>query len=256
VAAVLGHDSPEAVDVRLAFKELGFDSLAAVELRNRLTQATGVRLPATLVFDHPTPEAVAKLLRGEVDGVRAGAAAVARRRSVEEPVAIVGMSCRYPGGVHSPEELWELVASGTDAISRFPDDRGWDLERLYDIDPDRLGTSYTREGGFLHEAGEFDAGFFGVAPREALAMDPQQRLLLEAAWEALEDAGIDPQSLRGSETGVFAGTMYQDYGLAAGASSSSEEVEGYLTVGSAGSVASGRVSRCARGSARWRSPAA
>jgi pimaricinolide synthase PimS1 len=166
-----------------------------------------------------------------------------RLREVEdraqEPIAIVGMSCRYPGGVSSPAELWELVAAGKDAISPFPEDRGWDVERLFDPDPDSAGTSYTRSGGFVDGAGEFDAGFFKVGPREALAMDPQQRLLLEGAWEAFEAAGIDPRSLLGSRTGVFAGVMYGDY--AANAGQLSAEIEGYLGTGSAASVISGRL---------------
>ncbi|MFI5830784.1 type I polyketide synthase [Streptomyces sp. NPDC051578] len=243
VAAVLGHESTDTVGADRAFKELGFDSLAAVELRNALNAATGLRLPVTLVFDYPTTRAVADHLAGEfgtADPERTPVPTAAPSGYADdEPIAIVGISCRFPGGVRSAEDLWDLVAEGRDAIADFPADRGWDTDAIYDPEPGLHGKTYAREGGFLYDAAEFDPAFFGISPREAIAMDPQQRLLLQAAWEAFERAGIDPSAMRGSQTGVYAGVMYHDYGSRL--QHIPDDVAGYLGNGTAASILTGRV---------------
>ncbi|MGW0779097.1 SDR family NAD(P)-dependent oxidoreductase, partial [Streptomyces sp. NPDC002835] len=240
VAAVLRHGGPEDVDPLRQFQGLGFDSLTAVELRNRLRGTTGLRTSATVIFDYPTVTALAGHLLDELMGDRGAAAVTTAPRTAaasDDPIVIVGMSCRYPGGVASPDDLWQLVHEGVDAVSGLPVDRGWDLDGLYHPDPDHPGTAYTRFGGFLHEAAEFDPGFFGMSPREALATDAQQRLLLEASWEAVERAGIDPGTLRGSQTGVFAGVMYNDYA----ATLADSRFEGHQGSGTSPSIATGRV---------------
>ncbi|WP_274910693.1 type I polyketide synthase [Streptomyces sp. WZ-12] len=237
-ATVLGHGSTEPVDARREFRQLGFDSLTAIELRNRLGKATGLTLPATLIFDYPTPDRLADYLHDELLGADAAVtvtAAAPAPAADDDPVVIVGMACRFPGGVGSPEDLWDLVATGTDAITGFPADREWDRHPA-------LGGAQgapSGQGGFLRDIADFDAAFFGISPREALAMDPQQRILLEVAWEAAERAGIDPHSLRTTPTGVFMGVSGQDYaGLVM---RSRDDIAGHATTGLAVSVVSGRL---------------
>ncbi|MFD4779034.1 beta-ketoacyl synthase N-terminal-like domain-containing protein, partial [Streptomyces sp. NPDC058427] len=213
-AAVLGHTGTDVVESDLPFRDLGFDSLTAVDLRNQLTAATGVTLPATLVFDHPTPAELARHLRNLLLGELPDATAplVATASAGDDPVVIVGMACRYPGGVGSPEDLWQLVLDETDAVGEFPTDRGWDLDTLLGGPPEGgRGRSTTGNGGFLYDAADFDPAVFGISPREAIVMDPQQRIVLEAAWEALERAGIDAATLKGSTTGVYVGGGSGDY---------------------------------------------
>ncbi|MFJ2027972.1 type I polyketide synthase, partial [Streptomyces sp. NPDC087897] len=231
-ALVLGHTSVAVVEPRRAFRDLGFDSLTAVELRNLLTSETGLPLPATLVFDHPTPIALTDHLLGRLLGDTSEAADPAPAHpsaTTDEPIAIVGMSCRYPGGANSAGQLWDVVASGRDVVSDFPTDRGW---------PEDADGGYARRGGFVDGATEFDAALFGISPREALAMDPQQRLLLEAAWEAFEHAGIDPLSQNHTRTGVLIGASTSGYGQGTDLFTSAE---GHVLAGGSNSVISGRV---------------
>ncbi|SOR83525.1 Erythronolide synthase, modules 3 and 4 [Streptomyces chartreusis NRRL 3882] len=241
VAAVLGHGSPAHIDPQRGLMDAGFDSLTAVEFRNRLAADTGLQLPATLIFDHPTPTALAAFVLAETLGTSGDLDTddTVTRGAADEPIAIVGMACRYPGGVASPEDLWRLVADGVDATSEFPADRGWP-EDLYDPDPEASGKSYVRRGGFLDDVAGFDAEFFGISRREALAMDPQQRLLLEVSWEALERAGLKAEDLRGSRTGVFVGATASAY--VADMDRVPETIEGYAQTGNTLSVLSGRVS--------------
>ncbi|MGW2839378.1 type I polyketide synthase [Streptomyces sp. NPDC001493] len=255
---VLGSTSTDGLDTERTFKALGLDSLGAVEFADRLSRASGLRLTPTLTFDHPTPLALARHLEAE------SGEAVRQRRATtrdgahvdvspdpdtdvspdpdtgadDDPVAIVSTAGRWPGGADTPEELWDLLISGTDATSGFPVNRGWP-EDLYHPDPDRSGGSYVGRGGFLHDADQFDADFFGLSPREAEAMDPQQRLLLETSWELLERAGVDPATLRGSSTGVFVGATQQEYGPRL--HETTGDGAGYRLTGATVSVASGRI---------------
>ncbi|MFF3246820.1 type I polyketide synthase, partial [Streptomyces sp. NPDC002870] len=240
IASVLEYSGDRRVELHSTFKDLGFDSLMSVELRNALSAATGLSLPSGLLFDHPTPAALIDRLQTLLAGPSSDALEELPpvSEAFGEPIAIIGMACRYPGGVGSPEDLWRLVADGSDAISGFPTDRGWD-EELFDSDPSSTGKSTVREGGFLHDAARFDNALFGISPREALAMDPQQRLLLETAWEAVERAGLKTAALKGSRTGVFVGATALDYGPRM--HDAPDDVDGYVLTGTTPSVMSGRI---------------
>ncbi|QKW05112.1 SDR family NAD(P)-dependent oxidoreductase [Streptomyces sp. NA04227] len=244
-ASVLGHAGAEDVEPGRAFREIGFDSLTVVELRNRLTAATGLKLPTTLVFDHPNPTALARFLGGELLGTAAdeartvaatpGAAAVD-----DDPVVIVGMSCRLAGGISSPEELWRAVAAGEDLVGDLPGDRGWNTEALFGdgSQGDPQAVRMLSQAGLLHGIHDFDAEFFGISPHEAMVMDPQQRLLLELAWESFERAGVDPRALTDEKVGVFAGLGYQGF---LPSERIPTESEPHLGSGIAPAIASGRL---------------
>ncbi|MEV8016431.1 alpha/beta fold hydrolase [Streptomyces sp. NPDC086554] len=241
-ADLLGQ-SPDVIDPQRAYLDYGYNSLAALELTSQLGRAFGLELPMTMLFDHPNPDAVARYLVSRIeapaDTTAADETAADSAPADDDPIVIVGVACRYPGGVDSPAALWRLVEERRDAISEFPTDRGWPLAELYHPDPDHPGTTYSKSGGFITGATDFDADFFGISPREALAMDPQQRLLLEGAWEVFEDAGIDPAALRSTPTGVFAGVSGVDYSYVARAGGTG--LQGYWGIGTLPAVASGRV---------------
>ncbi|HEY5116930.1 MAG TPA: beta-ketoacyl synthase N-terminal-like domain-containing protein, partial [Nakamurella sp.] len=249
-ASILGHHDPAAVDVETPFRDLGFTSVLVLDLRSRLQTRTGLKLPAGVAYSYPTPAALGRHLlarAGQVAGeMPVGSTTGTATRRVDatategsEPIAIVGMACRYPGGVASPEDLWDLVDHRRDVIGEFPSDRGWPVD-IFDPEPGTPGRSYVRAGGFIDGAGDFDPRFFGISPREALAMDPQQRLLLDITWDAFERSGLPLQALKGTGTGVFIGAMPSGYGPSMGEAAGA--AEGYVLTGNAPSVLSGRLS--------------
>jgi acyl transferase domain-containing protein/acyl carrier protein len=241
---VLGLKSADPSMTTRPLRELGFDSLMAVELRDALARALGISLPATLAFDHPTIEDLVGYLLGQLGSLQAPAATPRQAPAGyrDEPIAIIGMGCRFPGGGSDPRSLWEFLLAGGDAISEVPPER-WKNEDYFDPSPEAPGKTYSRWGGFLRGVEDFDAEFFGIAPREALAMDPQQRLLLEVSFEAIEQAGLSLERLHGSSTGVFVGIMGNDYGQRFPARQRvPSEIDSYVATGNAFSVAAGRIS--------------
>ncbi|MER7983732.1 beta-ketoacyl synthase N-terminal-like domain-containing protein, partial [Streptomyces sp. NPDC095817] len=237
------HVASESFQRLLSFRQMGITRSKATRLREKIAVEFGMEIPATILFDYPNPTALAQYLVDRIVGtsLQEGVASASSGKypdSVQEPIAIIGMACRLPGGVASPDDLWNIVRDGVDAVGRFPEDRGWDVD-LYDPDPAKSGKIATREGGFLVDVASFDAEFFGISPREVLGMDPQQRLLLETSWESFESARIDPLMMRGSKTGVFAGVAYEDYQR--DWQKPSPRAEGYVLTGTLSSVASGRI---------------
>ncbi|MFD0185794.1 beta-ketoacyl synthase N-terminal-like domain-containing protein, partial [Streptomyces sp. NPDC127133] len=237
-ARTLGYRSSATFDPNATFKRLGVSSLTAVEVRNEIQSEIGIRLPSTAVYDHPSPVELSQHIESLI-GKQAHdtpAATAQSTTSATEPLAIVGISCRFPGGANSPDSLWQLVEDEVDAVGEFPVNRGWDRSRIYDPTGSTERTSYVDKGAFLYDADCFDASFFGISPREAVAMDPQQRVLLEQVWAALEHGGIDPHALRGTDTGVFVGCIAQEYGSLA------EGSEVHTLTGTMSSIVSGRIS--------------
>jgi len=244
VGRVLGLHSPEAIALQQPLQELGMDSLMAVELRNAIGNSVGRELPATLLYDYPTVKALADFLLEKVfvfSAAPAPSKAESKAVAADEPIAIIGLGCRFPGGADNVESFWELLQQGREGVIEVPADR-WNIEEYYDPNPDTPGKMYVRKGGFLPEVDKFDARFFGITPREAVSMDPQQRLLLEVTWEALEHAGLVPETIMGSLTAVFIGISGTDYSQLLLKHTDVTGIDAYAGTGNAFSVAAGRVS--------------